>query len=476
MKRRILLAALLFCACGQEQNESGVFLAMGFRVGEVTQDSAVVWTRVTRYPESNWEGGGDVGRPGPRQDQFVPPSLPVEDHVGAVPGAEGEVRLLVSKSPSLNRSRVLGWEPVASESDYTHHFRVSGLDANTRYYLRVDARSEAGGAITSSEAGTFLTPAKSDDWQYVRFGVITGQAYRSLDDQRGHNIYPAMGSLGLNFLVPTGDTIYYDSDAPRGRTIELARHHWHRMYSLPRLVEFHRSVPGYWEKDDHDTLANDVWPTQNPRWMLPMTFEDGLRLFREQVPIGDEVYRTIRWGRGLQVWIVEGRDFRSPNTMEDGPEKTIWGFEQRDWLMRTILESDADFKVLISPTPIVGPDRSGKKDNHANTAFAWEGNLFRNWTREQGLGNLYVACGDRHWQYMSVDPKTGLREFSCGPASDIHAGGSPGHNPGYQPFHRVAGGFLTVTVTKEEDLPIILFRFHDVDGEVVFEFKDWGEA
>ena len=92
-----------------------------------------------------------------------------------------------------------------------------------------------------------------------------------------------MGSLGLNFLVPTGDTVYYDSDIPRARTIELARHHWHRIYSLPRIMEFHRQVPGYWEKDDHDTLSDDVWPTQNPKWMLPMTFEDGLRIFRRVV-------------------------------------------------------------------------------------------------------------------------------------------------------------------------------------------------
>jgi alkaline phosphatase D len=244
------------------------------------------------------------------------------------------------------------------------------------------------------------------------------------------------------------------------------------MYSLPRVVEFHREVPGYWEKDDHDVLSDDVWPTLNPKWMLPMTFEDGLRIFREQVPMGDKTFRTVRWGKGLQVWMVEGRDFRSANTMEDGPEKTIWGFEQREWLMRTILESDASFKVLVSPTPIVGPDRTNKRDNHSNLAFAYEGSLFRNWTKEKKLGNLYVVCGDRHWQYMSVDPKTGLREFSCGPASDVHAGGTPGHNLEYQPFHRVAGGFLAVTVTREDDAPIIIFRFHDVDGEVVHEYRD----
>jgi len=366
----------------------------------------------------------------------------------------------------------MGWNRVDPESDYTHQFRVSDLEPDTRYYLRVEARAEENSETVCTETGSFLTPAEADKWQFVRFGVITGQAFRSLDDPRGANIYPAMASLGLNFLVPTGDTVYYDSDLPRARTVDLARHHWHRIYSLPRIVRFHSLVPGYWEKDDHDTLSDDVWPAQNPKWMLPLTFEDGLKIFREQVPVGENAYRTIRWGEGLQVWIVEGRDFRSENTMEDGPDKTIWGVEQRDWLLKTILESDAAFKVLVSPTPIVGPDRPNKRDNHSNVAFAHEGNFFRNWTKENKLSNLYVACGDRHWQYMSVDPKTGLREFSCGPATDVHAGGTPGHNIRYQPFHRVAGGFLSVTVTREDDRPTIIFRFHDVDGEVVYEYKE----
>src|SRR5690606_14703446 len=124
--------------------------------------------------------------------------------------------------------------------------------------------------------------------------------------------------------------------------------------------------------------------------------------------------------------------YRSPNNMPDGPDKLIWGREQRDWLLKSILASDADFRVLISPTPIVGPDRDrGKNDNHSNAAFQHAGDFFRNWTKEQGLKNFYVCNGDRHWQYMSIDPNTGLREFSCGPASDQHAGGNPGQQPSW---------------------------------------------
>ncbi|MCH7729551.1 MAG: alkaline phosphatase D family protein [Planctomycetes bacterium] len=359
---------------------------------------------------------------------------------------------------------------MKAENDYVHQFRLNNLKPDTTYDIWVEAidSPEAKGRIRDS--GTFRTPANPDKWQDVNFTVITGQSYWDLDHKDGYHIYPAMAKLKPAFMVPTGDTVYLDSESPRARTIELARFHWHRMYSLPRLVEFHRHVSGYWEVDDHDSWCNDDWPALKARWMNPLTFKQGFDIYREQVPVGKKTYRTIRWGKGLQIWMVEGRLYRSANTMKDGPGKTIWGKEQLAWLKRTILESDADFRVLISPTPIVGPDRAkGKNDNHSNDAFAFEGNHFRNWTKEQGLKNFYTCCGDRHWQYMSIDPKSGLREFSSGPASDSHAGGNP-KQPEWQPFLKVKGGFLEVSVTKEDAKPTIAFRHRDVHGKVVHTF------
>ena len=68
-----------------------------------------------------------------------------------------------------------------------------------------------------------------------------------------------------NYAMTISDTVYMDSESPRARTVELARYHWHRMYSLPRHIEFHRTVPGYWEVDAHDSWVNDGWPTMTAR-------------------------------------------------------------------------------------------------------------------------------------------------------------------------------------------------------------------
>jgi alkaline phosphatase D len=198
-----------------------------------------------------------------------------------------------------------------------------------------------------------------------------------------------------------------------------------------------------------------------------LTFEEGQRIFRQQVPMGETIYRTFRWGKFLQVWLTDGRDFRSPNRMKDGPDKTIWGAAQKAWLFRTLAASDAAWKVILTPTPIVGPDRAGKGDNHANAAFLTEGDEVRAWLRKHAPNNAFTVCGDRHWQYHSVHPTTGLHEFSVGAASDRHAGGTPGENKEYHKFHRVKGGFLTVTAKAKS----ILFRHHDVHGKAVYEYE-----
>jgi alkaline phosphatase D len=121
---------------------------------------------------------------------------------------------------------------------------------------------------------------------------------------------------------------------------------------------------------------------------------------------------------------------------------------------------------LISPTPIVGPDRAkGKNDNHSNKAFANEGSWLRKFLSSQK--HTYVICGDRHWQYVSKDSETGLFEFSSGATSDEHAQGWKPEDilPEHQ-FLRVEGGFLAVTINEDKS---IAFIHYNVDGQKVNE-------
>jgi alkaline phosphatase D len=407
-------------------------LANGLKIGEVDQDSAIVWVRTTQFAE--------------RLDDDT------------VPGVAGEARLTHWSRDTPEAKQTGEWVPVAPERDFTHQFKLEGLQAGTDYELRCETRD-------ASVEGRFRTAPALDDPRRIVFTVVTGQGYHRRDDPAsGHRIYPAMTALVPDFFVHTGDVVYYDKPKPFAKTIPVARHKWNRMYALPFQRDFHLQTACYFIRDDHDTLKNDCWPGQR---YGELTWDDGIRLFQEQVPTGPVPYRTIRWGTDVQIWLLEGREFRDPNTEPDGPDKTLLGTKQIEWLERTLAESNASFRIVISATPLIGPDRVAKRDSHANAAFRTEGERLCRMLAD--LGNAIVVCGDRHWQYASVDPVTGLREFSCGPTSDAHAGGY-GTTP--KPMHRflrVKGGFLSVTIDREEGVPVAIFRHHDVAGTVVHE-------
>lgn len=466
----VALALLAGAAAAQPDGDAAeaVFLASGVRVGEVSATSAVVWTRTTAEPHRR-SGQEISGRP----VVTLAPGVDVSTLEGAVPGAPGEVRFTVRQRLDDGEARVVDWLPTVADRDFTRQILLDGLAADTPYAVTVEARPAAApeAEATALETVTFRTAPGRDQQRPIRFAAMTCQYYGRRDRPDGFRIYPSMAAGRPDFYLSIGDNVYYDNESPRTTSVELARYHWQRMFTLPAIASFLRSVPGYWLKDDHDLLRNDSWPGIDPGISAPMTFEEGLAVFAEQMPAPERPYRTVRWGRGLQLWLVEGRDFRSPNDMPDSPGKTIWGAEQWRWLRDSLLASDADWKILVSPTPIVGPDRGNKADNHANAAFSHEGDAVREWFRANLDDSFLVVVGDRHWQYHSVHPETGLDEFSVGPASDAHAGGTPGEDPEYHRFHRVGGGFLSVDVDWVGDRPRIVLRHRDVSGRVVYEVE-----
>ncbi len=462
MKNIVMLAVLAVMLITVSANVA--HQANGIKIGEVTANTAIIWTRLTAAAERNADG-----KPFPKNNDKQRRSLPYEDldaMEGAVPGTVGSVRLRYW--PQERRAEVIAtdWQAVSADHNYTHQFSVSGLSSGTKYFLVAEARSVAGGEISSTVQGSFVTAPTHDVAVPVRFSVVTGQDYPRRDDPaNGHQIYPRMQELGVDFFVHTGDIEYYDKAQPFADNVDLARFKWNRLYAMPFQRNFHNHTASYFMKDDHDTLKNDCWPGQT---YGDLTWEQGLALFPEQVPMGRKTYRTIRWGKDLQVWLVEGRDFRSPNRATDGPEKTIWGTKQKQWFFDTVEASDATFRILISPTPIVGPDRGNKNDNHANVGFTHEGNELRDFIGRQK--NMYVVCGDRHWQYVSVDPRTGVREYSCGPTTNKHASGfSEKNRSDMHQYLNIVGGFLRVEVTRDRGNPVAIFRHHGVTGKVLNE-------
>lgn len=451
---------------------SSVFRAQGDMTGEVSQTTAILQSRLTSK-------AGLVD--------------------GDVPGASGIARFQISEHSSFKVSRTTDWLKAQADTDYLVKAKVSDLKPGTRYFYRaIYGQNEK--SLQTGDVSSFRTLQTKDGTEDVSFVVVTGMNYTSFhygkprkgkrtgiggyegtDKDLGFPALATMVKMKPDFFVGTGDNVYYDShDDQEATDISGMRRKWHEQFVQPRFVELFRNVPTYWEKDDHDHRFNDC-DTAGTR--APLS-DLGIRIFREQVPVVDpldrdaKTYRTFRVNKHLQIWLVEGRDFRSPNKMDDGPEKTLWGAEQISWLKTTLLASDATWKLLISPTPMVGPDDAYKIDNHTNhEGFRHEGRAFFQWVKQNMLhkNGFHVICGDRHWQYHSVDPM-GIEEFSCGALVDANArlGRSPGDKKSTDPNaeirqlytqRKASGGFLNVTVAQDASAR---FEFFDEHGESLY--------
>lgn len=463
LKYLIILSVFTYHINAQAQVENdSVYFTTGFKIGEVSNTSAIIWTRLCKSKKP-------ISIKHERHDKtFSPPKsfnddMPISKMDGAVEGSFGQIKVELY---SINDTITIDWDYVSALRDYTYKKKVKGLKPNTQYKIKLTGRKKKGLPETSS-VGAFHTAPDEDEIASVLFTSSTCQYFWSYDDPlRGFKIYDEMKKLKPKFHCQTGDFVYYDKPGPFVRNLEMARHKWHAMNSWASLKGFYMETALYIEKDDHDLLRDDAHLGKKP--LGELTFEDGLALWYEQTPIDKKPYRTFRWGKDLQVWLVEVREFRSDNRIADSKEKTIWGNEQIKWFKRTLEASNATFKVLVSPTPIVGPDRpKGKHDNHSNKAFQTEGEWLRDYLAEN---DVFVVNGDRHWQYVSVDPITGLREFSQGAVSDSHAGGWEQDNkkPEHK-FLRVKGGFLATKVYREVGVPKIKFLHYDVDGHIVHE-------
>jgi len=423
-----------------------------------------------------------------------------------MPGLDCEARLQWSANSNFRKLSEAAPVQLNVHNDFIVKEKVSGLEPGSRYFFRIKADVPGEGTVYS-KTGTFETLPAPDQPEEMSFAIATGfnyahyygldttrnRQYRNeprglgatgMDSVMGFEAFETVLKSGVDFFIANGDVVYYDkpSSDPTmwARTKEEMRAKWHRYFSMPRNREMCMEVPVYYLKDDHDHRYNDCDTTGDraPSSRL------GIEVFREQVPVvdpadpDDPTYRTHRMGKDLQLWFMEGRDFRSPNNMKDTVGKTIWGTEQKAWLKKTLLASDATYKIMISPTPLIGPDDAYKRDNHTNPGgFQTERDEFFRFLEENDLiGNgFYIICGDRHWQYHSIHP-SGLEEFSCGAFIDQNsrAGRLPGDPKSTDPEGEIdvpyvqtddwGGGFLQVDLENEDGEPLLHFIFKDIDG------------
>lgn len=457
-RRSVAIASVLLLAGSAAATE--IFHAQGEMAGEPTAESIILQSRLTATEGLNEQRG--------------------------VTGAPGVARFIVDHGTDGAGTITTPWRRAESGNDYIVRHFVRGLAANTRYRYRL----EYGASETATRMGparwfrTLPGPRSPAELTFLVFNCMGwGQFMDGYGDRKPYDGpdkllgYPALVPMqryaDSHFVVGAGDLVYYDTPRENtATTLSEMRIKWQQQFALPRLVQLVGSMGAYWMKDDHDFRYDDADLTgpREPSAAL------GIRTFKEQMPVVPPedfervTYRTVRASAIVQLWFLEGRDYRSPNQMEDGPAKSIWGREQKQWLQRTLRESDATWKLIVTPTPMVGPDGDRKRDNHTNPrGFRHEGTEFFTWLEESRLKNVVLFTGDRHWQYHSIHP-TGVPEFSCGSLGRENAVGDPPRpgKPGSsdpdgrvkQPFASSVqdGGFLRVRVGAGSGLTVELIN------------------
>ena len=325
---------------------------------------------------------------------------------------------------------------VHAGDDLTGKLALTGLTPATRYAVRVsqgEARAEA----------EFVTAPSPDAPARVAFlwsGDLGGGGYcRPLEG--GYRIFRPMLERRADFFLFVGDTIYADvpCDRPgvvagaefRARTLAQyrARHRYNREDAPLSALLRGTSVYAIW--DDHE-VRNDFAGTTDP--LMPV----GRQAFLDYWPVASgsddptRLYRSVRWGRLLEVFILDTRQYRSDNAELDGPGKTMLGAAQRQWLVDGVTASTALWKVVVTSVPLAVPTgRPERRDSWTDvnvfgmpaengTGFVTERDAILRALRARSVKNLlFLAADVHHAELIRHHPTSdwSFHEFIAGPLS-----------------------------------------------------------
>jgi alkaline phosphatase D len=417
----VLAVAVLVLAGGgagaaARQTGDGPVVTHGVVAGDVTADAAVVWARADR---------------------------------------EGSLPVRIARGTHV-RFRQL---QIRASDDYTGQLRLRGLRSDTTYRYRV-------GPGSSAAHGSFHTAPERDAADPVRLafgGDLAGQNV-CRDAREGFPIMDTIRGFRPDLFVGLGDMIYADNACdPVGRygnqqvpggfgpAVDLAGFWAHWRYgradvASQRLLA-RTGYVGVW--DDHE-VVNDFGPLSDSPSTPPYTGVDllpiGLEAFLDYTPIAvaantpKRLYRSLRWGRHLELFVLDTRQYRDANVAPDSPEhpKTMLGREQLTWLKERLAASDATWKVIVSSVPMsipTGFPPTNGRDGWANfdqaTGFEQELLDVLRFMQRRGILNTVWITTDVHfaeafrYRPFPESPEFVVHELATGP---LNAGIFPTRN------------------------------------------------
>lgn len=398
----------------------------GIASGDVTDHTAVIWTRTDgpRVVQAEWW-----------EEQGSPTGDSVQDRVQA------------QHPPEVGAGQTTALQATSAADDYTVKVLVTGLRPSTRYRYRFwAAAGDATGAFREvakpSEEGTFRTAPLSTEHSPITLlwsGDLGGQG-RCRAGSEEYPIFDRMRNRRADAMLFLGDTVYGDeicsappnvagsSFAAQTADQYRAKHRYQRGAASLRRFLAETPVLAIW--DDHEVRNNFSGPYDS---LMPA----GRQALLEYWPIGapqddpTRLYRKFRYGADVELFILDTRQYRSRNSDPDGPEKTMLGTKQRDWLLQGLSESTATWKVIVTSVPLSNSRKGGslRAPGHDSWARAADGTGFEHELRmivetmvTKDIRNVVWLAADVHYvQANAYDPsgdgEPDFHEFIAGPLS-----------------------------------------------------------
>lgn len=314
-------------------------------------------------------------------------------------------RLIATVRNGKHSRRVVGGIATPT-TDHTAKILLKGLRPGTEHDVELTFESLDGHAGESGTVHFTTGDPRGGATSFVWTGDTAGQGWGINPDLGGMVGYRAMHATKPDFFLHSGDTIYADGpiketvtepDGQVWRNLIIpevtrvaqtladyrGRHRYNMMDENVRAM--YADVPVIAQWDDHETV-NNWYPGEildDERYTTERRVDvlaaRAKQAWREWQPIADSdtagrrgrdgrnrIYRTIKRGKHLDVFSLDMRTYKSPNTPNTEAGGTeILGREQREWLIRELRASNATWKVVAADLPIglIVPD--GKVDQEA---------------------------------------------------------------------------------------------------------------
>lgn len=296
------------------------------------------------------------------------------------------------RGPGRSRRTVRGpW--VSEAGDHTGKIDLRHLPPGRRHEIEIAFEDEHGRRGESRDLSLTTAPRGRAAQSFVWTGDTAGQGWGINPDIGGYIAYRAMHDTAPDFFVHCGDTIYADGPieakvteedgqvwrnvvipevAERAQSLREYRGRHRYNHLDDNLTAMYAEVPVLSQWDDHETtnnwypgevLQDEHYDREN---RVDVLARYAKQAWWEWQPISNghgrtpgRIYRKVERGTHLDVFCLDMRTFKDPNTPGLEKERTsLIGDEQVRWLARELKRSTATWKVISADLPlgIVVPD------------------------------------------------------------------------------------------------------------------------